>query len=256
MAENLWSASNVISGETSTDGVYRCSGYRGLRTNLSIGTLTEDTLFHHAVSLKFNEPSGVAWWTTISAKDKDGKLKYFDSKYIYVKAGEWVRIDADVNVPSGYTVTQFIICCDGDAQGYRGTYEATGAVVSIGSPVTLASSAHTPYATQDHVAAEVNGMRDTVAPTEDAGAASRNYAVGEFFYDASHNLCRVTQAVSQGASLVSGTNYTTVSGGVQQYIGTPTYVYETAPSEATVKAAHATPCFVYVVDTASFYYVS
>lgn len=104
--------------------------------------------------------------------------------------------------------------------------------------------------------AELNGMRDTVAPTEDTGAASRNYAVGEFFYDASHNLCRVTQAVSQGASLVSGTNYTTVSGGVQQYIGTPTYVYETAPSEATVKAAHATPCFVYVVDTASFYYVS
>lgn len=101
-----------------------------------------------------------------------------------------------------------------------------------------------------------SSMRDTVAPTEDAGAASRNYAVGEFFYDESHNLCRVTQAVSQGASLVSGTNYTTVSGGVQQYIGTPTYVYETAPSEATVKAAHATPCFVYVVDTASIYYVS
>lgn len=39
-------------------------------------------------------------------------------------------------------------------------------------------------------------------------------------------------------------------------IGTPTYVYATAPSEATVKAAHATPCFVYVVNTASFYYVS
>lgn len=104
--------------------------------------------------------------------------------------------------------------------------------------------------------AELNGMRNTVALTEDAGAASRNYAVGEFFYDESHNLCRVTHAVSQGASLVSGTNYTTVSGGVQQYIGTPTYVYATAPSEATVKAAHATPCFVYVVDTASFYYVS
>lgn len=104
--------------------------------------------------------------------------------------------------------------------------------------------------------AELYRMRNTVALTEDAGAASRNYAVGEFFYDDSHNLCRVTQAVSQGASLVSGTNYTTVSGGVQQYIGTPTYVYATAPSEATVKAAHATPCFVYVVDTASFYYVS
>lgn len=139
---------------------------------------------------------------------------------------------------------------------------------------------------------EVQGTRDAVAPTEarwayarntlfcfdtasvsgttikfanatvsgstvkETGAASRNYAVGEFFYDADGNLNRVTQAVSQGASLVSGTNYTTVSGGVQQYIGTPTYVYATAPSEATVKAAHATPCFVYVVDTASFYYVS
>lgn len=140
--------------------------------------------------------------------------------------------------------------------GAVATPQTTGVVYIADNDGTTAGTQYNTACSMAFCNTELNGMRDTVAPTEDAGAASRSYAVGEFFYDASHNLCRVTQAVSQGASLVSGTNYTTVSGGVQQYIGTPTYVYATAPSEATVKAAHATPCFVYVVDTASFYYVS
>lgn len=140
--------------------------------------------------------------------------------------------------------------------GAVATPQKTGVVYIADTDGTTAG---TPYNTACSMAfynTAASAMRDTVAPTEDAGAASRNYAVGEFFYDEDHNLCRVTQAVSQGASLVSGTNYTTVSGGVGRYVGTPTYTYATKPTEATVKAAHATPCFVYVVNTASFYYVS
>lgn len=140
--------------------------------------------------------------------------------------------------------------------GAVATPQKTGVVYIADAGGTTAGTQYNTACSMAFYNTAASAMRNTVALTEDAGAASRNYAVGEFFYDESYNLCRVTQAVSQGASLVSGTNYTTVSGGVQQYIGTPTYVYATAPSEATVKAAHATPCFVYVVNTASFYYVS
>lgn len=176
--------------------------------------------------------------------------------------------------------------------GAVATPQKTGVVYIADTDGTTAGTQYNTACSMAFYNTAASAMRDTVAPTEarwayarntlfcfdtasvsgttikfanatvsgstvkKTDAASRNYAVGEFFYDADGNLNRVTQAVSQGASLVSGTNYAKVSGGVQQYIGTPTYVYATAPSEATVKAAHATPCFVYVVDTASFYYVS
>ena len=137
MAENLWDHSNVISGETSTDGVYQCSGYRGLRTNLSIGRLTDDTLFYAAVSVKKSEAGDEYWNITIVCENEDGKTEYFETESTQIKAGKWSRIYGEVKIPSGLTVVQFVI-----GSFYKGEWEATGAVVSTGSPIITGRSVH------------------------------------------------------------------------------------------------------------------
>lgn len=62
----------------------------------------------------------------------------------------WARSEATMVVPSGMTPYLLSIC----KWGKHPAVSVAGVVLSYGSPVTLASSAHTPYATQDHVAAE------------------------------------------------------------------------------------------------------
>lgn len=103
---------------------------------------------------------------------------------------------------------------------------------------------------------DIAATQDALAPTEATGTASRSYGVGDCFIDANQSLCRVTQEVEYGASLVSGTNYSPVgTGGLSSLTGAPTYIYAAKPEESAVKAAHPVPCFVFVAADSSLYVV-
>jgi|GEM_PF-5360909 len=43
---------------------------------------------------------------------------------------------------------------------------------------------------------------------------------------------------------------------LDEHSGTPCFVYATVPTEATVKADHPVPCFVFVTADCSMWYVS
>lgn len=102
----------------------------------------------------------------------------------------------------------------------------------------------------------LDSITGALAPTEATGTASRSYGVGDCFIDANQSLCRVTQEVEYGASLVSGTNYSPVgTGGLSSLTGAPTYIYAAKPEESAVKAAHPVPCFVFVAADSSLYVV-
>lgn len=60
----------------------------------------------------------------------------------------WTRAEATIAIPSGMTPFAFYVA----AYGKCPETWMTAATLSCGSSVVLASSAHTPYATQDHIA--------------------------------------------------------------------------------------------------------
>lgn len=151
MSANLWKAENVTPAGIPEDGIYACSGTRGVRTNVALDRLAENQTFHCGFSV--NPGAGDTFNLTLCYKDAAGSVNYAAIPDASVPAGKWTRVSGSVVVPSGMTVYQMVICNNRNASGTSG-WKVTNPTLSLGSPVTLASSAHTPYATQDHLRSE------------------------------------------------------------------------------------------------------
>lgn len=151
MSANLWKAESVTPAGIPADGIYACSGTRGVRTNVALDRLAENQTFHCGFSV--NPGANDAFNVTLCYRDAAGSVNYAAIPDASVTAGKWTRVSGSVVVPSGMTVYQMVICNNSNASGASG-WKVTNPTLSLGSPVCLASSAHTPYATQDHVAAE------------------------------------------------------------------------------------------------------
>lgn len=59
----------------------------------------------------------------------------------------------------------------------------------------------------------INRQNNNLAYTESSNIASRAYTPGNYFVDQTGALCKITASVANGATLISGTNYTTVGSG-------------------------------------------
>ena len=148
MSANLWKAESVTPAGIPADGIYACSGTRGVRTNVALDRLTENQTFHYGFSV--NPDADGSFSMALCYRDAAGNVNYAFGEYVAVPAGKWTRVSGSAVVPSGMTVYQMVICNDRNASGASG-WKVANPTLSLGSPVCLASSAHTPYATQDHV---------------------------------------------------------------------------------------------------------
>ena len=132
-------------GRTSVDGhddwlVWDLAGQSALATNQT---------YHVGLSTRGASADSASLHATIGYRDAAGNSNWVNSDPLPIGTS-WGRADDTIVVPSGMTPFAFYVAAYGTCPE---TWMASP-TLSCGSPVTLASSAHTPYATQDHVAAE------------------------------------------------------------------------------------------------------
>ena len=136
-----------------TDGVITSSTPKADWKNVAIwpittGKFAENQTMHLGISAKWHgkaATTGVAY-AAVKYADAAGSTNIADIPISGITT-KWKRFSLSAVIPSGMHIVDFHISGD----KLDAAYDATNPVLSYGSPVTLASSAHTPYATQDHV---------------------------------------------------------------------------------------------------------
>lgn len=148
MSANLWSDSTA-SMLIRADGTYLAGKASGELSSAVTGlsSLTENQTVHMGASLRGTDAGYIAPY--VGYMDAAGKKNWTGFPH-WTPSAEWQRFEATCVVPSGMTIYEIGF----NVSKSTGNIEVANPVFSYGSPVTLASSAHTPYATQDHVAAE------------------------------------------------------------------------------------------------------
>lgn len=111
----------------------------------------ENQTMHLGLSAKWHGAAATtgAAWASVKYANAAGNA-YDANVRIDGITTEWKRFSLSAVVPSGMRLVDFHF----SGKNLDAAYDATSFVLSCGSPVPLATSAHTPYATQDHVAAE------------------------------------------------------------------------------------------------------
>ena len=232
MSANLWSTENVTPAENPEDGIYACSGTRGVRTNVTLDRLATNQTFHCGFSV--NPGKDDEFNMMLCYRDAAGSVNYAFGTDTSAPAGKWTRVSHDVVVPSGMTVYQMVICNNGNASGSSG-WKVTNPTLSLGSPVPLASSAHTPYATQDHLRSEyatkaalkVTSDAVTAEVTERGKLAGR---VGTLESTSGTHASKLEQLATSIKSLVKGESTYTDPDGKSATSGVYSLVTQTRDS--------------------------
>jgi flagellin-like hook-associated protein FlgL len=160
-------------GTTYADGVWSIpangtSKDKNAANDWPTGTeaVTENQTFHVGLSVRAASGASVVVAPGVAYVDGAGNVNYVATRVSAMGTGAWQRVEGSFVMPSGMRVSFLFI-----HQGAGGAaLELTAPTLSYGSPVTLASSAHTPYATQDHIAATY-ATRASLKVTSDAVTA-------------------------------------------------------------------------------------
>lgn len=153
MSANLLDGGEAIAqgGTTYADGVWSIPA-NGKEKNAAKVTLsgTEavsgNQTLHVGLSVRAASGASVVVLPGVAYVDGAGNVRYVKTRVSARGTGAWQRVEGSFVMPSGRVSFLFV------NQGAGGAaLELTAPCLSYGSPVTLASSAHTPYATQDHV---------------------------------------------------------------------------------------------------------
>ena len=162
----------ITSGTTESDGVWHNAGTSTdghvdwLMWDLAgQSALATNQTYHVGLSVKGATANAYSLRPIIGYMDSAGH-KNWAVPAAFVVGTSWGRAEATIVVPSGMTPFAFYVAAYGECPE---TWMASP-TLSYGSPVTLASSAHTPYATQDHVAAEY-ATKASLKVTSDAVTA-------------------------------------------------------------------------------------
>ena len=131
-------------GRTSADGhddwlVWDLAGQAALETNQT---------YHVGLSVRGASASTASLHASIGYRDAAGNANWATSDPLPIGTS-WGRAESAIVVPSGMVPFRFYV----EAYGTCPETWMVAPTLSYGSPVVLASSAHTPYATQDHVSA-------------------------------------------------------------------------------------------------------
>ena len=187
-------------GRTSTDGhedwlVWDLAGQSALATNQT---------YHVGLSTRGASANSASLHATIGYRDAAGNANWVTSDPLPIGTS-WGRSEATIVVPSGMTPFAFCVAAYGECPE---TWMAS-ATLSYGSPVTLASDAHTPYATQDHLRSEY-ATKAALKVTSDAVTAEVEERgklagrVGTLESTSGTHASRLEQLASSIRSLVKG----------------------------------------------------
>ena len=148
MSANLWDAA-TNRPKPDADGVYLAGTSAGVLYGNGIvaSALTENQIIHMGASLRGAGKGCLKPY--VEYMDAAGNTNWVGFPN-WTPTDQWQRFEGSCVVPSGMTITGLGL----NTSGATDDIEVANPVWSYGSPVVLASSAHTPYATQDHVAAE------------------------------------------------------------------------------------------------------
>lgn len=203
MSANLWDAA-AHRPTPDADGVYLCGKSAGVLYGNGIVTsaLTENQTVHMGASLRGAGKGCLKPY--VEYMDDAGNTNWVGFP-AWTPTDQWQRFEDSCVVPSGMKITGLGL----NTSGATGDIEVANPVWSYGSPVTLASSAHTPYATQDHVAAEyatkasleVTDGKVAAEVTERGKLAGR---VGTLESTTGTHTSRLEQLASSIRSLVKG----------------------------------------------------
>lgn len=108
--------------------------------------LATNQTYHVGLSVRGASADASSLRPTIGYMDAAGHKNWANAPLAV--GTSWTRAEATIAIPSGMTPFAFYVA----AYGKCPETWMTAATLSCGSPVVLASSAHTPYATQDHIA--------------------------------------------------------------------------------------------------------
>lgn len=137
-SDGTWHNAGRTSADSHVDWlVWDLAGQSALATNQT---------YHVGLSVKGATANSMYLKPAIGYEDAAGHKNWAVAAPLVVGTS-WGRAEATIVVPSGMTPFAFYVA----AYGTCPETWMTAATLSLGSPVTLASSAHTPYATQDHV---------------------------------------------------------------------------------------------------------
>jgi hypothetical protein len=109
--------------------------------------VAENQTIHVGFSLRAADGASVSLSYSIGYVDAAGHGNWVSRTIVAKGTVGWQRVDGSLVMPSGMRVSGFFVHQDAGSAAC----EVTNPTLSYGSPVTLASSAHTPYATQDHL---------------------------------------------------------------------------------------------------------
>lgn len=160
---------------------------------------------HVGLSVRAASGASVVVAPGVAYVDGAGNANYVATRVSARGTGAWQRVEGSFVMPSGMRVSFLFV-----HQGAGGAaLELTAPCLSYGSPVTLATAAHTPYATQDHVAAEyatkasleVTSDAVTAEVTERGKLAGR---VGTLESTTGTHTSRLQQLAASITSLVRG----------------------------------------------------
>lgn len=185
-------------GRTSADGhndwlMWDLAGQSALATNQT---------YHVGLSVRGASANSASLRVTIGYKDAAGHTNWATSDPLPIGTS-WGRAEAAIVIPSGMTPFGFYVA----AYGKRPETWMTAATLSCGSPVALASSAHTPYATQDHIAATY-ATRASLKVTDNAvqSEVSARTQTDHMVSDLSSRLTQTADGFSASISRLSETD--------------------------------------------------
>lgn len=193
------------------DGVITSSTPKADWKDVAIWPITTDMLaenqtVHIGISAKWHGAAATKGtvYAAVKYADAAGSTNNIDIKISGITT-EWKRFSLSAVVPSGMHIVDFHI----SGNYLDASYDATNPVLSYGSPVCLASSAHTPYATQDHLRSEY-ATKAALKVTSDAVTAEVEEhgklagRVGTLESTSGTHTSRLEQLASSIKSLVKG----------------------------------------------------
>lgn len=229
MSANLWDTSTE-NFKPDANGVYLVGKSTGeLKCTITgASALAENQTVHMGASLRGSGKGALKPF--VEYKDAAGNVNWVGFP-AWTPTDQWQRFEGSCVVPSGMTPTYFGF----NTSKATGDMEMLNPAFSYGSPVTLASSAHTPYATQDHLRSEyatkaalkVTSDAVTAEVTERGKLAGR---VGTLESTSGTHTSKLEQLATSITSLVKGESTYTDPDGVSATSGIYSLVTQTRDS--------------------------
>lgn len=164
--------------------------------------LEANQTYHVGLSARGESVNAASLHISIGYEDAAGNHNWATSDSLAIGTS-WGRDEATITVPSGMKPFAFYV----SAWGTCPETWMSAPTLSLGSPVTLASSAHTPYATQEHIV-EIYATKASLEVTNNSikSEVSERITLANIVSSVSSSLNQTDQNVSNLQSGLATTN--------------------------------------------------